>query len=164
MRRAAYAGGMEHSAFGSRAEKVTIKVSQARVLRDGASVALSRREVELALALAFRSGPSCADALSGCLYPDLDQREARNNLKVYVYRLRQRVGPDFIVWTGSGYEFGSNVEVDFIAARQLAEALTHAALPASERSAGVLLAQDLRAEAPRWIAEREWFACASATA
>jgi DNA-binding SARP family transcriptional activator len=125
---------------------------------------LSRREREVVLALAFRTQPCPLDVLGAQLYADLGEREAKNNVKVYVYRLRRRVGADFIVGRQDGYLLGPNVEVDFDRARRfLRRLLKGETLDADERETALALAQDLRAHSPEWLADREWFESLAST-
>jgi DNA-binding SARP family transcriptional activator len=146
-------------------EPIQVKVSLAQVRRGkaGGQVPLSRRERELVVALAFRTQPCPVRTLGASVYTDLGDKEARNNVKVYICRLRQRVAPDFIVWGHDGYVFGPNVQTDLEAAKLLVQRLSQGdSLPEAEREAALAVARELRADAPEWMNNRDWYAAVGA--
>jgi DNA-binding SARP family transcriptional activator len=141
------------------AKRISVKVSLAEIRRGNTPLPLSKRERELVTALAFRTHPCPVQTLAGVVYPDLSDADARNNVKVYICRLRQRVAPDFILWADNGYAFGPQVEVDLAGAQQLVARITNGEpLFPAEREPALSIARDLRGEAPEWIAARDWFA------
>jgi DNA-binding SARP family transcriptional activator len=137
----------------------TIEVATATVRRAGAAIRLSARERELAVAIAVQTRPIATDALARMLYPDRDGEEVRSAIKVYVYRLRQRAGPDFILSRGGEYTIGQNVCVDVVHGRLLLGELARRphAFDAAERDRIALLARGLRSEPTAALSDAEWF-------
>jgi len=136
-----------------------IRVADGTVTCCGRPVELSRRERSVATAIAVQSRPLQTDQLARLLFPDRDDDEAAKMMKVYVYRARQRVGPDFIVRTCGGYALGPNVTVDLHAGRLAQERLTRSDAPlhADERRALLELARGLRCGGDDAAAEGEWW-------
>lgn len=91
--------------------KKLVEVLKGRVSIGGQSVTLSRRELQLVVALALR-GPSEAESLAEDLWPSADGDSAKLGLKVYVHRVRCRVGRDFIVHKEGRYCLCDAVHVD----------------------------------------------------
>lgn len=86
----------------------------AEVRRGPIVIALSRGERALLIALALQRRPCTRAELVELLYPHLDELNAATQLKVYVHRVRRRLGdPQTIVFSANGYRLGSNVDVDF---------------------------------------------------
>jgi DNA-binding SARP family transcriptional activator len=93
---------------------VRVEVLLGSVSRDGLRIPLTPRELELVIALAVRK--RCAPSeLADMLWPDADGDRARMVLKVYVYRVRRRIGYDFIVSERGHYRLGpATIDVDAI--------------------------------------------------
>ena len=119
--RAVADGRAERGAFGplvrrfaaSRVRAVEVHVFGGTVSRDGVAVALSDREHQLLVALAVSHGPASRNDLLERLWPERDAVAATNLLKVYVNRLRKRLGTRRFVELGAnGYSLAGNVHVD----------------------------------------------------
>jgi DNA-binding SARP family transcriptional activator len=156
-RTGAYHDGMD-ARTGSAERGVVVAVAVGKVLRDGAVVPLQFREAELAVVLAVQARPVSAAFLTNLLYPDREPGAA-NILKVYAYRLRRRIAPDFVVYADGGYSLGEDVVVDVAQGRAAVEHLTRSAdrLERTERERMVRLARELRTEAPAALIECDWY-------
>ena len=99
--------------FSSRASgKIEINLFQCAVLRDGKRVKMQRREFDVLAALALKRGGLSREWFADRFWPDSETPEGLGRLKVYVYRLRQKLGDNAIVSTPQGYVLSSNVSVD----------------------------------------------------
>jgi DNA-binding SARP family transcriptional activator len=140
-------------------DPIFVRAAKAEIAIGRAPCRLSGRERELAVAIAVQRQPVSAIALGHLLYPDRDDADASNVVKVYVYRLRKRVAGDFIVWDNGGYALGRRVQVDVAEARRFLERLSPAgAIRPDEREIMLELARGLRSEsdaAP--LPYGEWF-------
>lgn len=120
---------------------------------DGETLPLPPRELALlmALALAPRVWPSYR--LIPLLWPEASVPES-SSLKVYVHRLRSRIGSRAILSTSRGYELDRSTEVDLWRAEAL---MRKERLRQSERDE--LLALYRRSQADRsFLARAPWFA------
>lgn len=137
---------------------IVVEVAAGRVRRDGAVVPLQCREAELAVALALQERAVPAAFLSELLFPDRDPG-GTNIVKVYVYRLRQRVGPGFVLYADGGYRLSDDVAVDVVQGRAAVARLTRSdgPLDACERDRLLRLARRLRADAPTPLLQCSWY-------
>ena len=103
---------------------IVVEAVSANVRREGDLVSMSGREREVALAIALQDQPATTVRLAELLYPDREYAEAANVVKVYVCRLRKRVGQDFIRWHDGGYAIGPHVSLDLTLARALVDRLS----------------------------------------
>ena len=98
----------------SRRPQCELDVLAAEVRRRGRIVPLSRGERALIVALALTRRPQTRAELVEMLYPHLDEEMAAVQLRVYVHRVRRRVGDqDVIVFQNDAYRLGTSVVVDF---------------------------------------------------
>jgi len=136
-----------------------IRVASGTVTHCGRPIELTWRERTVAVAIAVQPRPLRTEQLARLLFPDRDDEDAAKMVKVYVYRARRRVAPDFIVRTAPGYAVGPNVTVDLHAARLAHERLTRhdESLNADERDAILDLARGLRCAAIEHGPESEWW-------
>ncbi len=88
-----------------------VEVLNGRVTLEGQPVSLSRRELQLVVALALK-GPSEASVIADELWPNADADCARQGLKVYVHRVRRRLGHAFIVHEYDRYRLCHEAVVD----------------------------------------------------
>lgn len=90
-----------------------LDVLAAEVRRDGAAIPLSRGERSLLIALSLHKRPCGRDELIDLLYPHLNATVGASQLKVYVHRVRRRLGdPGVIVFQNESYRLGQHVSVD----------------------------------------------------
>ncbi len=138
---------------------VAVQVFAVQVHREGKSIHLQRRELELVLALALHGGPLSRERLMESIWPDQKSDQAQNSLKVYVNRVRNRLGHASIVLSSRGYSLAAHVLVDINdVERILRSALIHkAALNRYQYAALSNAAQaDVEAIAAA-AADWEWF-------
>jgi DNA-binding SARP family transcriptional activator len=104
----------------------------------------------------------CSDVLASMLFPDRDDTNAARLVKVYVYRVRQRVANEFIVRTGGGYALGPHVTVDVMHGRVVHERLLRAESCVSDREGDEILAlaRGLRCGPANATADIEWWEAA----
>lgn len=91
---------------------IRVEAAGGRVTRGGRPVALTNRETELCLALGVHRRPMRSEALAALLFPDLEMDAALNRVKVYVHRVREKVAPDVIACTRSGYQLRDDITSD----------------------------------------------------
>lgn len=86
----------------------------AEVHRDGTIVSLSRGERALLIAMSLQKRPCMRDELVEMLYPHLDATVGAIQLKVYIHRVRRRLGDaTVIVFQNESYRLGQHMVVDF---------------------------------------------------
>ena len=91
-----------------------LDVLAGEVRQRGRVVALSRGERTLLIALAIQRRPCTSSQLIELLYPHLDEASAGTQLKVYVHRVRRRLGdPQAIVTVSNTYRLGASIAVDY---------------------------------------------------
>lgn len=134
-----------------------VEILAGRVTVAGVPVALSTRELQLVMALALR-GRADADGLVEELWPDAGGDCANGALKVYVHRVRRRLGNDFIVREGTAYRLSREARVDATEILQRLACGCGAAMSSPAQLEGLLeLARRLRRmevpESSRWA----WF-------
>jgi DNA-binding SARP family transcriptional activator len=139
--------------------EIVVEMASGRVVRDAIPVVLSQCETTLAVAIAAQPRSVPRRTLASLLYPERNDAAAANMLKVYVYRLRRRVGSNFIVHTEHGYALGAQIAVDLYrgerALREIEDGRISAHAVGVERL--LLLARGLRAEAPRHLEDAPWY-------
>lgn len=136
-----------------------LDVLAAEVRLDGSVVPLSRGERSLLIALALQRRPATRSELIESLYPHLDPSTAASQLKVYVHRVRRRLGdPQAIVFQGESYRLGPSVTLDLFAVEaSVAEAMrTKSALDAGARARLEEIRQRLLCRNLSWVADHEW--------
>ena len=85
-----------------------------QVRKDGVTIALPRGERALLTILAILRRACTRDELVDLLYPHLDAHTGAIQLKVYVHRVRRRLGDaQTIVFAAERYRLGDVVAVDF---------------------------------------------------
>lgn len=95
------------------AEVVEVQVLSGRVVRNGATIALSPKEFALLGLLAIHREPIEADTLLEALWPNTPSDDRTVGLRVYVNRLRKRLGDPLAVHsTQYRYARGPNVRTD----------------------------------------------------
>ncbi len=141
------------------AGSIVVEATTGTVRRDGVPLRLSRRERECAVAVAVQSRPVCAKDLAALLYPDRDVYAAACAVKVYVHRLRRRIGRAIIDFGAGGYTLALGVEVDVKRAhRALAAAARGAAVvERAERDELLRIARRLRADPPASFSDGQWY-------
>jgi DNA-binding SARP family transcriptional activator len=90
---------------------VAIEILAGTVRLAGRPIDLTPRELELLALLAVQQRPRCPEWLAEALYSDEGSTDGRAALKVYVCRLRAKLGKD-VVLTTQGYALGPAVWVD----------------------------------------------------
>ncbi|HTX59337.1 MAG TPA: BTAD domain-containing putative transcriptional regulator [Verrucomicrobiae bacterium] len=132
--------------------------SSGSVRAHGRELRLPERESELLFALATRREPAPRARLASMLWPELDERAARNALSVCLHRLRAHAGEDAVQRDGDGYRLGSGVRVDLWELER-AMALARSNLPLHPRERAIMerYAQALLSEPPQRMAQWEWF-------
>ena len=96
-----------------RAPKLTVELIAGRISRDGASVKVSGKELELLALLASTAGTLTRDRIGEALWDHLDAEEWPNNLKVTLSRLRAKLSVrDAITFTDGNYRLSRSVDVD----------------------------------------------------
>jgi DNA-binding SARP family transcriptional activator len=99
-----------------RVEPLLVHFAGSRITRDGQAVAVSTVEFALILFLAAARRPVSRTTIQDSLWPDSD--EAANGLKVYVHRVRKKLGVDCIARSGDGYVVGPHVSLDLVRAEE----------------------------------------------
>ncbi|HEV3141267.1 MAG TPA: BTAD domain-containing putative transcriptional regulator, partial [Vicinamibacterales bacterium] len=98
---------------GEQSPPLSVELLAGRVTRDGVSVKLTSKELELAVLLAASYGPLSRDRIGEALWEHLEPEEWSNNLKVQVSRLRAKLGlRDAVVIEDGNYRLSRSVDVD----------------------------------------------------
>jgi DNA-binding SARP family transcriptional activator len=116
-------------------EAIELDLLATEVRRQGRLIALSRSERALLATLALHKRPVTREELVELLYAHVSTGIAVSQLKVYVHRVRRRLGDALaIVCTGDGYMLGPSVAVDLRQCElEVALAMrTRGGLPASQ--------------------------------
>src|SRR5581483_2518243 len=141
------------------APRLVVEVVRGRVLAGGSELALPEREHALLTVMATRPEGLGRERIADLLWPDHDQRDARNAFHVCMHRLKARIaGDDLVVRNGDTYRLAGAVrvdlwEIDRALARARAADADDAARTAALRDAYALL----RAERPAKIEAWDWF-------
>lgn len=91
---------------------VAVGILDGIVRVNGRSLDVPAREMLLLAALAIERGTIGSARLAGMLWPDVEEAHAQNSLRVYVKRVRKRLGDDTVIRSAHGYTLGRRVEVD----------------------------------------------------
>jgi DNA-binding SARP family transcriptional activator len=114
---------------------IEVQLLAMRVLRDGKEMQFPQSELRLLAVLALAGRTLSRDTIGELLWPDVDDEQWRNNLKVAIHRIRKRLAlPDAIVWEQNGYRLSSEIEVDLGAAEAHARAARPGAIDADLRA------------------------------
>ena len=89
-----------------------VEVVAGRVTRDGRSLKLTNRVLELCVAIASNRYGRTEALLGEMLFPKLDECDARSAVRVYAHRLRERISPESIVCDAGVYRFCADTRVD----------------------------------------------------
>lgn len=136
-----------------------LDIPAAEVRRDGAAVQLSPGERAVLIALALQRRPSSRAELIELLYPHLEDSTAATQLKVYVHRVRRRLGdPQTIVFKDNSYRLGPQVDVDFWDVEaEVGQAMrTSGALAPEARGRLDQIRRRLVRRDISWIGDRDW--------
>ncbi|HEV3155451.1 MAG TPA: winged helix-turn-helix domain-containing protein [Candidatus Baltobacteraceae bacterium] len=101
---------------------LAIRIFALSVEKDGQQIPLQRRELEIVTALALYGGPLSRERLSEAIWPDQGLSQAATSLRVYVNRIRNRLGRDSVVLTPSGYALAATVAIDIVEIERLLRA------------------------------------------
>lgn len=112
LRTVGFGGKASGSAGSGCAIAIDIHVLRGEVFVGGVLETLARSEFAILIALGRRSRAYSVVELGDLLYPELDADNAANRLRVYVHRIRRRLGRGAIVAEAGGYRLGSAVDVD----------------------------------------------------
>jgi hypothetical protein len=117
-------------------KSVDVRLSEGRVFVDGSEVALTKRERQILTIIALSRRPIPSDHLADMVWPDADPWKSRATLKVFVHRLRARLGRYDAIVTGSGtLAIGPDVRVDLLEWSEYIRALPRGALKGDTRIA-----------------------------
>lgn len=138
--------------------RVRIEAAAGRVTTGGLAVALTNRELELCLALGVHRRPMPSETLASLLFPDEDLNIALNRLKVYVHRVREKIGGDFISRNRNGYQLRADAVADLTEFEEMIELLaSRPLLSDTDRAAlrNIVCAAHGTRNAPVW--RWQWF-------
>lgn len=144
---------------GGEAPHYELDILAGEVRLGGATIPLSRGERALIIALALQRRPCSREELIELLYPHLDPRTVAGQLKVYLHRVRRRLGdPRAIVFKDDAYRLGSQIAVDLWAIEADVSDATKTRGPLASGARARLHA--IRARLVRrntsWAGEQEW--------
>jgi DNA-binding SARP family transcriptional activator len=123
----------------------------------GRKVDVSKRSLEVMAFLATRNRPCSSADIADAIWPDLSGQNL-SIVRVYIRKLRQRLGNESIIATSGGYALGS-AEVDLVRVENLiAQAYTTYPLPERLRIEFNQLLGDLSLEVPSVYGSWDWFA------
>jgi DNA-binding SARP family transcriptional activator len=149
---------METRAASCDAGSISVEATTGTVRRNGVPLRLSARERECAVAIAVQPRPVSPKDLAALLYPDRDADAAARAVKVYVHRVRRRVGRAFVEFGAGGYALALGVQVDVHQAqRALTAAARGARIERADREELLRIARRLRAEPPASFGDAPWF-------
>ncbi len=94
------------------APRVAIHVLSLTAFVAGRPVALQPRELEVLVALTLFGDGVDRESFAQWIWPDKPPHHARNDLKVYISRLRRSLGTDAIVSRRDAYMLAAHVAVD----------------------------------------------------
>ncbi len=96
-----------------RSGSAAISILSGEVTIGGVGVSIPDGEFGVLVGLALLARPVIGRAFAAELWPERDPDDAANLLKVYMHRIRTRLGkPDIVRSTNRGYELGPGVTVD----------------------------------------------------
>jgi DNA-binding SARP family transcriptional activator len=140
---------------------VTVDLLAGRLTLAGAPLRLTQGEFALVAALALNGRGIGREVLAEDLYPGVSPRRAMNALKVYVYRVRRRVGHSNVIRSGGGrYALGNSVDVELFRLESKVRRLRldDDALSTDTRDGLDRLQRRLSDGRPQFMLDCEWFA------
>lgn len=143
---------------------ILIVVSAREAQEGGRRVALTNREIELLVALGLQPCPRSARWFASVLYDEENLAAGESMVKVYVHRIRRRLGADTVVSCAGGYRLSTRVRVDvcFLEAAVLADRDRLESLDMRQLDGLVAMARQLAVSRPEPLASRRWFAATDA--
>jgi DNA-binding SARP family transcriptional activator len=148
----------------SQPDQLLIEVFEGRVRRDGSICRLTEFELTLTAILAVERTAVRREVLTDHLWPEVDPFDARNNLKVAIHRIRQKLGANAVLLEERGYRLSPTAAIDLEEATDVLSLPRQDALTESARTKLLHYTQSLKSfrtyeKAPEWFAEKErWFA------
>ena len=88
-----------------------VEILSGKVILEGRTVPLTTRELEIVIMLAL-CGKRSANEIAETLWPDTDGGSGKDRLKVYVHRVRRRLGQGAIRFEGGRYSLADAAEID----------------------------------------------------
>ncbi|HEY8297649.1 MAG TPA: BTAD domain-containing putative transcriptional regulator [Candidatus Baltobacteraceae bacterium] len=138
---------------------LTVEIAAGRVRRGRVPVALSERELAIAVALARSEQPTPAAELAELIWPELDESAALRAVQTTVHRLRQRLQDSKAIRsTARGYSLRADVETDLGEIERFVRATRgDRPLDAFDALRLAAIAARLDASRPAFMANWEWF-------
>lgn len=93
-------------------DRIVVQVLEGRVERRGKPVHFAPKEFALIALLAVCAAPVDSDLLAESLWPDASIASAKASLRVYVNRVRRRLGAEAILVDKGRYRSGSDIATD----------------------------------------------------
>lgn len=139
---------------------LTIELAGGRIRRGAQPVALSERELAVALALARTPKSTSSMELSELIWPDLDESAGAHAVQTCMHRLRQRLGdPRAIENTAQGYRLRDDIVVDLFEVETLVRGMrTDEELDELTALRLAAAAKHLDGKRPAFMTRWEWFA------
>lgn len=148
-------GAMDTAAISAEPVSTLVHLATGCVRVDDAYVSLSRRETQIVMKIACMTRPISIDELGVAIFDGSPVKNANNNIKVFMNRIRRKLGKRAIVRSSLGYRLGSNVHSDItIFSHALLESRAKRVL--DDRLFRLILAT-LSAVPPPGLAQYEWF-------
>ena len=92
---------------------IVVHLATGCVRVDGAYVSLSKRETQVVMKIACMTRPIAIDELAAAIFEnEAPVKNANNNIKVFMNRIRRKLGARAIVRSSLGYRLGNNVRCD----------------------------------------------------
>lgn len=151
---------MDNASFSPEPASTLVHLAAGCVCVDGTYVSLSKRETQVVMKIACMSRPIAIDELASSIFEHATPvKNANNNIKVFINRIRRKLGVRAIVRSSLGYRLGSNVYSDLTI-------FTHALLEARAKRAlddrlFELILSTLSAVPCPTLVQYEWFDCAA---
>ena len=104
---------MDTTSFSVEPTFTLVHLADGCVRVDGAYVSLSRRETQVVMKIACMTRPIPIDELAAAIFENAAPvKNANNNIKVFINRIRHKLGGRAIVRSSLGYRLGNNVQSD----------------------------------------------------
>jgi len=104
---------MDTTSFSVEPTSTLVHLADGCVRVDGAYVSLSRRETQVVMKIACMTRPIPIDELAAAIFENAAPvKNANNNIKVFINRIRHKLGGRAIVRSSLGYRLGNNVQSD----------------------------------------------------
>lgn len=101
---------------------VRVEILNETIVVEGEPIRLTSREAALIAFLSARRLGASREEIQDALWPDLDERAARDALYSLIYRLRKRTkNREVVANIGNGYRFAEGVSVDLLEVDMLAQ-------------------------------------------